>query len=101
MQEVLLERFQPLSVGRGQREDLLEARPTDLPRQDILKLYVVTVETIPDINMKRKPLDSGGGGGKQSLVICFSIVLSKFRYQPSLSFSMAHLFMLFLADLAG
>ena len=47
VQEVLFERFQPLSVGCGQCEDLFEARPPDLPSQEILKLHVVAVETIP------------------------------------------------------
>ena len=48
MQEELLERLEPLTVGRGQREDLLESRPPNLPRQQILELHVAAVEAIPD-----------------------------------------------------
>ena len=50
MQEVLLERFESLAVGGGQREDLLEARPTDLPRQQLLKVPVAALEAIPVVN---------------------------------------------------
>ena len=48
VQEELLERLEPLPVGRGQRENLLEARPPDLSRQQILELHVAAVEAIPD-----------------------------------------------------
>ena len=47
MQEVLLERLQSLVVLGGQCEDLLEARPPDLPRQHLLQLNLAALEAVP------------------------------------------------------
>ena len=47
MEEELLERLQSLVVLGGQCEDLLEARPPDLPRQHLLQLNLAALEAVP------------------------------------------------------